>query len=110
MPQYLSPGVYVEEVPSAVRPIAGVSTSTACFLGIVPDTIHIPEENPKYDPTGKSTEADSKEAYKPRDFRHFTPEEWQARKDAVDAAKKALADNKDAKKTDELRKTLHAAE
>jgi len=51
MPQYFSPGVYVEEVPSAVQPIAGVSTSTAAFLGIVPDTIQIPEENPDYDPT-----------------------------------------------------------
>ena len=26
MPTYLSPGVYVEEVPSAVRPIAGVNS------------------------------------------------------------------------------------
>ncbi len=51
MPEYLSPGVYVEEVPSAVRPIAGVSTSTACFIGLVPDTIQIPYENPSYDPT-----------------------------------------------------------
>ena len=43
MPQYLSPGVYVEEVPSAVKPIAGVGTSTAGFIGkIVPDSITIP--------------------------------------------------------------------
>lgn len=33
MPQYLSPGVYVQEVPSAVQPIAGVGTSTAGFIG-----------------------------------------------------------------------------
>ncbi|MCB0113730.1 MAG: phage tail sheath subtilisin-like domain-containing protein [Caldilineaceae bacterium] len=33
MPQYLSPGVYVEEVPSAVQGIVGVSTSTAGFIG-----------------------------------------------------------------------------
>lgn len=51
MPEYLSPGVYVEEVPSAVKPIAGVSTSTAAFLGIVPDSINIVEEDPDYDPT-----------------------------------------------------------
>src|SRR5256885_4995883 len=38
MPQYLSPGVYVEEVPSAVKAIAGVGTSTAGFIGIVPST------------------------------------------------------------------------
>ncbi len=51
MPQYLSPGVYVEEVPSAVKPIAGVGTSTAGFIGIVPDSITIPAPNPDYDPT-----------------------------------------------------------
>ena len=44
MPSYLSPGVYVEEVPSAVKPIAGVSTSTAGFIGIVPNALVIPVE------------------------------------------------------------------
>jgi phage tail sheath protein FI len=34
MAQYLAPGVYVEEVPSAVRPIAGVGTSTAALIGV----------------------------------------------------------------------------
>src|SRR5688500_777458 len=38
---YLHPGVYVEEVPSAVKPIAGVGTSTAGFLGVVPDTVSL---------------------------------------------------------------------
>jgi phage tail sheath protein FI len=33
MPEYLSPGVYVEELPSGLQPIEGVSTSTAGFLG-----------------------------------------------------------------------------
>jgi len=42
MPQYLSPGVYVQEVPSAVKPIAGVSTSTAAFIGVVPDALDQP--------------------------------------------------------------------
>jgi phage tail sheath protein FI len=51
MPQYLSPGVYVEEVPSAVQPIAGVGTSTAAFIGVVPDSISVPEPNPDYDPS-----------------------------------------------------------
>ena len=51
MPEYLSPGVYVEEVPSTIKPIVGVSTSTAAFVGIVPDSIDIPEENPNFDPT-----------------------------------------------------------
>lgn len=34
MAQVTYPGVYVEEVPSGVRPIAGVSTSIAAFVGI----------------------------------------------------------------------------
>jgi phage tail sheath protein FI len=33
MVELLHPGVYVQEVPSAVRPIQGVSTSTAAFIG-----------------------------------------------------------------------------
>ena len=33
MPSYLSPGVYVEEVEPASRPIEGVSTSVAAFVG-----------------------------------------------------------------------------
>jgi phage tail sheath protein FI len=37
MPTYLAPGVYVEEVPAAVRPIAGVGTSTAGFIGVAAD-------------------------------------------------------------------------
>jgi phage tail sheath protein FI len=32
MPDYRAPGVYVDEVPSAIKPIAGVSTSTAGFM------------------------------------------------------------------------------
>ncbi|MEV4319024.1 phage tail sheath C-terminal domain-containing protein [Actinocrispum sp. NPDC049592] len=41
MPEYLSPGVYVEEVDAGPRPIAGVSTSTAGMAGVTvrgPDT------------------------------------------------------------------------
>ncbi|WP_419694210.1 phage tail sheath family protein [Mesorhizobium muleiense] len=34
MPEYLSPGVYVEEVASGPRPIQGVGTSTAGFCGL----------------------------------------------------------------------------
>jgi phage tail sheath protein FI len=44
MPQYLSPGVYVEEVPSAVKPIAGVGTSTAGFVGQVADNVVMPAQ------------------------------------------------------------------
>ncbi len=34
MPSYLAPGVYVEEKSSGTKPIAGVSTSVAAFVGI----------------------------------------------------------------------------
>lgn len=33
MPTYLHPGVYVEEIPSGSKPIEGVATSTAAFVG-----------------------------------------------------------------------------
>lgn len=41
MPEYLSPGVYIEEIELGARPIEGVSTSTAGFLG---ETLHGPLE------------------------------------------------------------------
>lgn len=44
MQHYQSPGVYVEEVASAIQTIAGVGTSTAGFYGTVPDVIYIPNE------------------------------------------------------------------
>ncbi|QHT57652.1 phage tail sheath family protein [Cellulomonas sp. H30R-01] len=34
MPTYLSPGVYVEEVEAGTRPIEGVGTSVAAFVGL----------------------------------------------------------------------------
>lgn len=34
---YLTPGVYIEEVPSSARPIQAVGTSTAAFIGVAPD-------------------------------------------------------------------------
>jgi hypothetical protein len=36
MPTYLTPGVYVEEMPSASKPIEGVGTSVAAFVGLAP--------------------------------------------------------------------------
>ena len=36
MPNYLAPGVYVEETQSGNRPIEAVGTSTAGFLGVAP--------------------------------------------------------------------------
>ncbi|MHC4181200.1 MAG: phage tail sheath subtilisin-like domain-containing protein, partial [Planctomycetota bacterium] len=34
MPNYLAPGVYMEETSSGIRPIEGVSTSVAAFIGV----------------------------------------------------------------------------
>ncbi|OLF17602.1 phage tail sheath family protein [Actinophytocola xanthii] len=44
MPQYLSPGVYVEEVQSGARPIEGVGTAVAAFVGFA-------EQGPFHQPT-----------------------------------------------------------
>lgn len=41
MAELLSPGVYVNEVPAAIQSITGVSTSTAGFIGVVPDEINL---------------------------------------------------------------------
>ena len=49
---YLSPGVYVEEVPPLARPIAGVGTSTPGFIGVIPDTIELPALPLKTDAAG----------------------------------------------------------
>lgn len=37
MPTYLSPGVYVEEVESGARPLEGVGTAVAAFVGLAAD-------------------------------------------------------------------------
>jgi phage tail-like protein len=36
MPEHLAPGVFVEEAPSGARPIEGVGTSVAAFVGVSP--------------------------------------------------------------------------
>jgi phage tail sheath protein FI len=87
MPEYLSPGVYVEEVPSAIKPIAGVSTSTASFVGVVPDKITILEENPDYDPTQPPTAAEGKNSPTISwTFPLDKTKDWQPAKDALDKA------------------------
>jgi len=82
MPEYLSPGVYVEEVPSPIKPIAGVSTSTAAFVGVVPDSVDIPEENPNYDPSKQAGD----------DNKKFRTWPFPYPDDKYDAAKKAYED------------------
>ena len=44
MPTYLSPGVYVEEVESGSRPIEGVGTAVAAFVGLA-------DQGPVHEPT-----------------------------------------------------------
>ena len=36
MPNYMTPGVYAEEVPSTQKPIEGVGTAVAAFVGLAP--------------------------------------------------------------------------
>ena len=44
MPNYMTPGVYIEEVSTGARPIQTVGTSTAGFIGVAPDaTAHVNE-------------------------------------------------------------------
>src|ERR671933_1491884 len=37
MPEYLTPGVYVQEVDTGPRPIEGVGTACAAFVGMAPN-------------------------------------------------------------------------
>jgi uncharacterized protein len=45
MPQYFSPGVFVEEVSSTTASIAGTGTSTAGFIGIFGDRVNVAAPN-----------------------------------------------------------------
>ena len=56
MPTYLTPGVYVEEMPSASKPIEGVGTSTAAFVGLAPGG---PINSPMRITTGRSSRGPS---------------------------------------------------
>jgi phage tail sheath protein FI len=56
--------VYVEEIPSAQRPIAAVGTNTVGFIGIVPSKIVYPVPNPRYDPVAARSAADLAETPK----------------------------------------------
>ncbi len=49
MPQYLSPGVYVEEVEGGAKPIAGVGTSTAGFIGQVANNVVMPAQPGRFE-------------------------------------------------------------
>ena len=50
MPTYLSPGVYVEEVSSGSRPIEGVGTAFAAFVGIPSGAVQRADARHELDP------------------------------------------------------------
>src|SRR4051794_6927989 len=56
MPEYLSPGVYVEEVDTGSKPIEGVSTSTSGMVGVT-------ERGPVNKPTLVTGFADYRRAF-----------------------------------------------
>lgn len=62
MPQYLSPGVYVEEIKPKAQSVAGVGTSTAGFIGVVPNDVVMPPQPGKFeiDDTTKKPKLDAK--------------------------------------------------
>src|SRR5262245_55282684 len=104
---YLAPGVYVEEVPSAQQPIAGVGTNTVGFIGIVPDRVDFPEPNEHYDEYLAQTLTDG---------RGTTPkqqEAYDAARKHLDAMVKLAADAEDIKaanaRAGELQKQLDDA-
>ena len=73
MPEYLAPGVYVEEVPGGARPIEMVGTRTAAFIGLAPEAgrfvdIAKPCNNPseferQFNPDGKDATTLSRAVY-----------------------------------------------
>ncbi len=68
MPEYLSPGVYVEEVDAGPKPIEGVSTSTAGAVGVT-------ERGPSGNPPGGPVPGDTSNRGKPvlvTSFAEFT--------------------------------------
>jgi len=85
MPQYLSPGVYVEEVPSAIKPIAGVGTSTAGFIGVVADDVAMPLLAGR---TGKKTD----DTVEPADFHVVAPANRAVLVDSWDAFRNSFGD------------------
>jgi phage tail sheath protein FI len=87
---YLAPGVYVEEVPSAQQPIAGVGTNTVGFIGIVPDEIQYPVPNEEYDPVLARRVAGAGEAKETEDEKRRLEEEIRQSEETLKGAKEAL--------------------
>ncbi len=81
---YSAPGVYVEEIPSAQQPIAGVGTSTAAFIGLVPDEIRYPVRNKNYNPKAAQI------AFKGSDATEEEKKYLDSRKSPVDSERNRL--------------------
>ena len=62
MPTYLSPGVYVEEIPSGSAPIVGVGTSIAAFIGTIKPTSSSEKTDESGQGEAKTTESVQGEA------------------------------------------------
>ena len=59
MPQYLTPGVYVEEILAGTRPIEGVGTNVAAFVGLADDSGRLRRASRPPSTTGRSTRTSS---------------------------------------------------
>lgn len=86
---YYAPGVYVEEVPSARQPIAGVGTNTVGFIGLVPSRIHVPVANSDYDPFITKTLLDFKQLSGPAP-ENETPEQKREREASAKERRRQL--------------------
>ncbi|MBW2057776.1 MAG: phage tail sheath family protein [Deltaproteobacteria bacterium] len=69
MPEYLAPGVFVEEVPSAIKPIAGVGTSTAGFVGLSADIAD--DQMPEKPAGGHYSQADAQDPQPVNNWEEF---------------------------------------
>jgi len=63
--EYKSPGVYVEEVSSGIKPIEGVSTNIAGFIGEVADDVDMPPQPGKFQAPGPAATGAGAAAPKP---------------------------------------------
>jgi uncharacterized protein len=99
--QYLSPGVYVREVPSLIQAIAGVGTSTAAFVGIYPTArLTTLERNPLYDETNERSRPFIERTYATREEIEAAD---RALRDAEAAATAAGSDEAARRRRDEAR-------
>lgn len=105
---YYAPGVYVEEVPSARQPIAGVGTNTVGFIGLVGKRIYVPVSNPDFDPFITKTLLEFKRLSAPASDK-ATPEQENQRKEAMAARRRSLEAELRSMESEVERQTAKAA-